>query len=115
MDEIEELLQVWMHYDPFAKGFIKQEDLIFFFLELPVRFQLRNEETSENFDKEWRERRLKNFKPEQLITHKERNIQVSTYDALRIMKMVQMSVYEGEKVHFKDVYKKLVKLIIVRW
>jgi len=26
-----------------------------------------------------------------------------------------MSVYEGEKVHFKDVYKKLVKLIIVRW
>lgn len=37
-DEIEELLQVWMHYDPFAKGFIKQDDLIYFFLELPERF-----------------------------------------------------------------------------
>jgi hypothetical protein len=37
-EEISKLLEIWSEYDPKAKGYIRREDLIFFYMELPHPF-----------------------------------------------------------------------------
>ena len=84
-----------------------QDELIFFFLEMPKPFEIYNQETGETYNKAWLIKRNKSLTKDQL---REKNgIKVSSFDALKILKLIEVPVYEGDKVHIKDVYKKLIK------
>ena len=39
---------------------------------------------------------------------------ISEFDALKILKLIKFPIYKNGKVHFKDVYKKVVKHILIK-
>jgi hypothetical protein len=49
---------------------------------------------------------------DRFIVNEERNLYLLKHDALKVLRIVKFPVYENGMVHFKDVYKRIVKTLL---
>ena len=114
-DQIEQLLDIWVEYDPKATGWISLQELIFLLYELPQPLGKR----SRRFDKDAQGRDTdqeggkKMKQQDKYLFNMEKQIVIKKVDALDLLKDLKIKVHDDpeKQIHWVDVFKALIKRI----
>ena len=113
-DEIEKLIDLWQEYDEKATGWISMENLVFLLYELPPPLGKQSEKLDvENVNESNKNR--DQSKKDRFLVSPERGIVLRKIDAMEILRDLKIKVSEDKnKVHFVDVFKALIKRILMK-
>ena len=116
-DDVDILIELWMEYDPKATGWISVLDFVCLIIELPPPFG------DEELTKEWQKKTKADFdaakkrmyNKSSYYVNEQKRIIVKNKDILKILKSYKITTYESQnhKVHFKDIYQKLIKKVFL--
>ena len=106
-----------MEYDPKASGWISVLDFVCLIIELPPPFG--DEELTKEWQKEskadFEAAKKKMYNKSSYYVNEQKRLIVKNKDILKILKSYKITTYETQshKVHFKDIYQKLIKKVFL--
>jgi hypothetical protein len=115
-DDIEVLIDLWQHYDPYGSGWITMTDLVFLLYELPPPLGKRPSSLSQYDDHNHREGNTNTGSRQQdrYLVNYEKKIVMKKVEALELLKDLKIKMYPDatKQINYVDVFKALIKRIL---
>ena len=116
-DEIEILIELWQHYDPYASGWITMTDLVFLLYELPPPLGRRPSSLTQYDDTQYdpdSKQQAGSRQQDRYLVNYEKRIVMKKVEALELLKDLKIKMYPDatKQINYVDVFKALIKRIL---